>query len=62
MKDKQPNLVITKTPEVATSAVLVRNVPKQLRRDFKALCARRGTNMTEHIHRLMRQAVESEKK
>ena len=37
--------------------MIIRNVPEDLRRDFKILCLRNNTNMTELIINLMRKEV-----
>ena len=39
------------------AAILVKDVPDELRNLFKAICAERGTTMRESIIELMRDAV-----
>ncbi len=41
------------------AAILVKDVPDELRNLFKAICAERGKTMREGIIELMRKAVES---
>jgi hypothetical protein len=41
------------------AAILVKDVPDELRNLFKAFCAERGKTMREGIIELMRKAVES---
>jgi len=41
------------------AAILVKEVPDELRNLFKAICAEQGKTMRERIIELMREAVES---
>jgi hypothetical protein len=41
------------------AAILVKDIPDELRNHFKALCAEQGKTMRERIIELMREAVES---
>jgi N-acyl-L-homoserine lactone synthetase len=44
------------------AAILVKDVPDELRNLFKALCAEQGKPMREGIIELMREAVDSKRK
>ncbi|MBW8003385.1 MAG: copy number control protein [Planctomycetes bacterium] len=38
--------------------LIIRKIPEDLRNQFKALCASKGSNMREEIIKFMKQAVE----
>lgn len=42
--------------------IYLRNVPRHIKEQFKAVCARRGENMTESIVNFMKQTVDEENK
>jgi hypothetical protein len=44
------------------AAILVKDVPDELRNLFKAICAEQGKTMREGIIELMQEAVESKRK
>ena len=44
------------------AAILVKDVPDELRNLFKAMCAERGKTMRERIIEMMREAVDSRRK
>ncbi len=44
------------------AAILVKDIPDELRNLFKALCAEQGKTMREEIIELMREVVENRRK
>jgi hypothetical protein len=44
------------------AAILVKDIPDELRNHFKALCAEQGKTMREGIIELMREVVENRRK
>ena len=38
--------------------LIIRNIPEELRNQFKSLCALKGSNMREEIIRFMKEEVE----
>jgi hypothetical protein len=44
------------------AAILVKDIPDELRNLFKAICAEQGKTMREGIIELMRQVVENRRK
>ncbi len=44
------------------AAILVKDIPDELRNLFKAICAEQGKTMREGIIELMREVVESRRK
>ena len=47
---------------VYMGTILIRNVPNDLRKEFKLLCIQKNTNMTEELIRFIREEVEKAKK
>jgi hypothetical protein len=44
------------------AAILVKDVPDELRNLFKAICAERGKSMRERIIELMREAIDDRRR
>jgi len=44
------------------AAILVKDVPDELRNLFKAICAEQGKTMREGVLQLMREAVDNQRK
>jgi plasmid stability protein len=42
--------------------IMIKNVPEQLRNEFKAICARKGSTMSAEILKFIKQVVEKEVK
>jgi plasmid stability protein len=42
--------------------IIIKDVPENLKREFKAICAIKGKSLKEEIIRLMRKEVETERK
>ena len=47
---------------VYMGTILIRNVPNDLRKEFKLLCIQKNTNMTEELIRFIREEVEKAEK
>ena len=42
--------------------IMIKNVPEQLRNEFKAICVRKGSTMSAEFLKFMKQIVEKENK
>lgn len=51
-----------KTTNRRIAALYIRDLPRDVKDQFKAHCARRGTSMTKRIEELMRGAIKADRK
>jgi len=42
--------------------IMIKNVPEQLRNEFKAICVRKGSTMSKELLKFIKQVVEKEVK
>lgn len=50
----------TKNPRPREGVLYIRSIPRDVKDQFKAWCARRGTNMTAKIEDLMRETIKQD--